>query len=231
MSSQSILTVKDMSSPERRGYSCQTSAPSAFHNVFKSQYKNSLSDDSSLSSTSKYFSDKNELFNSQTLHNPILSAESESSISRTSHPDLSDSIFSRSSTFCTSLYSSSSGRPEQYKHMSSLPFLPNPSPSLKSVQQQQQSPIFSGDGPSTEMVNLFGEDKQSDDDVKEFLNLSGGDGSDARFHDGTCGQNSLALNEKIEFHILSEQLGITITDNEESPCLNVSFYSFMLSFY
>jgi hypothetical protein len=29
---------------------------------------------------------------------------------------------------------------------------------------------------------------------------------------------------------LSEQLGVTITDNEESPCLNVSFYSFMLIF-
>jgi hypothetical protein len=114
--------------------------------------------------------------------------------------------------------------------MSSLPFLPHPSPSPKSMQQQQQSPIFSGDGTSIEMVELFGEDRQSDDDVKEFLNLSGGDGSDASFHGGTCAQNSLALNEKMEFQILSEQLGVTITDNEESPCLNVSFYSFMLIF-
>lgn len=73
------------------------------------------------------------------------------------------------------------------------------------------------------MVVGFGEDEQSDDEVKDFLNLSGGDASDASFHGGSCAKNSSALSEQMEFQILSEQLGITITDNEESPRLEVSF--------
>lgn len=73
------------------------------------------------------------------------------------------------------------------------------------------------------MVAGIGEDEQSDDEVKDFLNLSGGDASDASFHGGTCAKNSLGLSEQMEFQILSEQLGISITDNEESPRLDVSF--------
>ncbi|KAJ3698658.1 hypothetical protein LUZ61_002363 [Rhynchospora tenuis] len=219
MSSQSILTVKDISSPERRSHSCQTSAPSPFHNLFKSQYKTSLSDDNSLSSTNKSSSTKTEHLSSKTLHKPI-SVEPESPISHVSHPSFSDPIFSRSSTFCTSLYSSSSASPEPCKHMSNLPFLPHPSPSPKSVQPQKQSSIFSEDGTSSEMVAGFAEEEQSDDDVKDFLNLSGGDASDASFHGVTCVKNSLAMSEQMEFQILSEQLGIAITDNEESPRLD-----------
>lgn len=224
MSSQSILTVKDISSPERRSHSCQTSAPSFFHNIFKSKYKTSLSDDGSLSLTSKSFSNKDELLSAKSPHKPLMSTESERPISHVSNPNFSDAVFSRCSTFCTSLYSSSSTSLEPCKHMSSLPFLPHPSPSPKSVQRQQQSSIFSGDGTSSEMVDVFGEDEQCDDDVKDFLNLSGGD---TDVHGGTCAQNSLALNEQMDFQILSEQLGISFTDNEESPCLDVSFYSFI----
>ncbi|KAJ4754733.1 Myb family transcription factor APL [Rhynchospora pubera] len=216
MNSQSILTVKDISSPDRRSHSCQTSAPSPFHNLFKSQYKTSLSDDNSLSSPNKPSSTKTENPSSKTQDKPIL-AERESPISHVSHPSFSDPIFSRSSTFCTSLYSSSSTSPEPCKYMSNLPFLPHPSPSPKSLQPQQKSSIFSEDGTSSEMV---AEEEQSDDDVKDFLNLNGGDASDASFHGGNCAKNSLAMSEQMEFQILSEQLGIAITDNEESPRLD-----------
>ncbi|KAF3325607.1 Protein PHR1-LIKE 1 [Carex littledalei] len=223
MSSQSILTVKDISSPERRSHSCQTSAPPSFHNLFKSQHKTSLSDNKSLSSTSESSSDKTKLFSFKTLHKPIMLTDPESPISHASHPNFSDPIFSRSSTFCTSLYSSTSTSPEPCTHMSSLPFLPHPSPSPKPEQRQQQPLIFNGDGTSSEMVVGFGEDEQSDDEVKDFLNLSGGDASDASFHGGSCGKNNSTLSEQMEFQILSEQLGIAITDNEESPHLD-DFY-------
>ncbi|OQU84339.1 hypothetical protein SORBI_3004G036500 [Sorghum bicolor] len=83
---------------------------------------------------------------------------------------------SSSSTFCTSMYSSSSTNSKSCRQADALPFLPHPP---KSEHQQ----------------------------------TSGG----GSFHGES---NGMAFREQMEFQFLSEQLGIAITDNEESPRLD-----------
>ena len=65
--------------------------------------------------------------------------------------------------------------------------------------------------------NVHGEAEQPDD-IKDFLNLSG-DASEGSFHGEN---NAFAFAEQMEFQILSEELGIAITDNDESRQLDVS---------
>lgn len=99
--------------------------------------------------------------------------------------------------------------------MGALPFLPHPPKYEQQVlpgQSSTSSLQLSGD-----TGNVHDEAEQTDD-IKDFLNLSG-DASDGSFH----GENqAFAFAEQMEFQFLSEQLGIAITDNEESPQLDVS---------
>jgi len=123
---------------------------------------------------------------------------------------------SSSSTFCTSMYSSSSTNSKSCRQADALPFLPHPP---KSEHQQT-----SGGQSSSSSSLLFGTDLNNGGqseaepaaDLKDFLNLSG-DASGGSFHGES---NGMAFREQMEFQFLSEQLGIAITDNEESPRLD-----------
>ncbi|KAF7083448.1 hypothetical protein CFC21_087240 [Triticum aestivum] len=129
--------------------------------------------------------------------------------SRVSYADLSDPNSSSSSTFCTSMYSSSSTKPSGFS------FLPHPS---KCEQQQvsaakslSSSLLFAADL----STGVHG-DLEHPLDLKDFLNLSG-NASDSSFR---AGGNAMDFSEQLEFQFLSEQLGIAITDNEEIPRLD-----------
>ncbi|XP_042422742.1 protein PHOSPHATE STARVATION RESPONSE 3-like [Zingiber officinale] len=72
---------------------------------------------------------------------------------------------------------------------------------------QQNSAVQSSNSP----LLFSGEDEHADDMVKDFLNLS---------TDASHASDGLAHSEQIELQILSEQLGIEITDHWESPRLD-----------
>ncbi|XP_073010997.1 protein PHOSPHATE STARVATION RESPONSE 3 isoform X2 [Typha latifolia] len=231
MTSHSILMVKQSNSPETVLHSCQA-APSSIHKLLNSQADHqNLSD--GPSSTNKSSDVQTDLLPSNSLQQarPFnlkklipesgLECPPESSLecplSRISHPRNSDPIFSRSSTFCTSLYSSSSRSSGSFRQLSNLPFLPHPPKCEERISsvQPSNSPVH----PSDDINDIHYEIEHTDDLVKDFLNLSG-DASDSSFCGENCNNNSLAFTEQMELQLLSEQLGIAITDNEESPRLD-----------
>ncbi|XP_020245964.1 protein PHOSPHATE STARVATION RESPONSE 3 isoform X2 [Asparagus officinalis] len=139
-----------------------------------------------------------------------------SPLSNVPHPQCSENPFSRSSTFCTRLFLSSPSSSMTCRQLKNLPFLPHPpkSEQLVSAVQCSSSPsLFSGD-----MCDVHTEGEHSDDLMKDFLNLSG-DGSDGNFHQENH-ENSSTINEQMDLQFLSEQLGIEMADNGESPCLD-----------
>ncbi|KAM3239844.1 hypothetical protein ACQJBY_053499 [Aegilops geniculata] len=135
-------------------------------------------------------------------------------ISRVSYADLSDPNSSSSSTFCASTYSASPTNSKLCREISGLPFLPHPP---KCEQQQfsaAQSSISALLFAADHSDGGQGHDEHSHD-LKD-LNLSGS-ASDSSFRGGG---NAMDFSEQLEFQFLSEQLGIAITDNEESPRLD-----------
>lgn len=144
-------------------------------------------------------------------------------VSRVSYADLPDPISSSSSTFCASMYSSSSTNSKLCRQISGLPFLPHPpkceQQQFSAAQSSISALLFAAD-PS----NVGQGDDEHSHDLKNFLNLCG-NASDSSFHPGG---NAMAFSEQLEFQFLSEQLGIAITDNEESPRLDVSTFSSMV---
>ncbi|CAL9059464.1 protein PHOSPHATE STARVATION RESPONSE 3-like [Musa acuminata AAA Group] len=214
MSSHSLITVKQNNSPEGTKHLCHSSPLSVqFNNEQDCQKLSRSSYVETVLHNSSSFSKDLPLHTKKSSSGP----EPGSSCSYVSHPQYPEHMFSRSSTFCTSLYSSSSTSSESCQKLQNLPFLPHP-PKCKhqnSAVQSSNSPLqFSGDISATS-----GEDEHTDDLMKDFLNLSG-EVSDGSIHGENCGSSGLALNEQIELQILSEQLGIAITDNGESPHLD-----------
>ncbi|CAD5188548.1 unnamed protein product [Musa acuminata subsp. malaccensis] len=206
MSSHSLTTAKQNNNPEGTKHFHHSSLLSV---QLSNQHdcKNLLDD--RLSSTSPYRA-QTELLKSSSF-------KPGSPRSYVSHSQCSDHMFSRSSTFCTSLYSSSSAISESSRKLSSSPFLPHPPKCEKqnSAVQLSSSPLlFNGDTSARSC-----EDEHTDDLMKDFLNLSG-DASDGSTHGEIYGNNGIALSEQIELQLLSEQLGIAITDNGESPRLD-----------
>ncbi|XP_044951195.1 protein PHOSPHATE STARVATION RESPONSE 3-like isoform X1 [Hordeum vulgare subsp. vulgare] len=132
-----------------------------------------------------------------------------------SYADLPGPISSSSSTFCASMYSSSSTNSKLYRQISGPPFLPHPpkcdQQQFSAVQSSVSALLFASD-PSN---GGQGHDEHSHD-LKDFLNLCGNP-SDSSFHRGG---SAMAFSEQLEFQFLSEQLGITLTDNEECPRLD-----------
>ncbi|KAF8083267.1 hypothetical protein N665_0786s0012 [Sinapis alba] len=121
--------------------------------------------------------------------------------------------FSRSSTFCTNLYVSSSSISEAHKHLgNSLPFLPDPSAS--GVESARSPSIFSED-----LSNPFDGDN-SVSLVKDFFNLSGDACSAKGFHDLDCSNDSYCLSDQMELQFLSDELELAITDRSETPRLD-----------
>ncbi|WOL08531.1 hypothetical protein Cni_G17284 [Canna indica] len=222
MSSHSLITTKQHNSPEGTNHSCHTTSLLVH---FNSRHHCENPVDEGLSSTSPAPSIRAELINSCSLKKDLAPClkksspeiETASPLSYVSCPQHTDDTFSRSSTFCTSLYSSSSTSLESCGKLSNLPFLPHPQKCEKqclAVQSSNSSLLFSGDiGVAT------GEDEHTDDLMKDFLNL-GGDASDGSIHVENYGSNGFVLNDQIELQLLSEQLGIDITDNGESPRLD-----------
>uniref|UniRef100_A0A1J3G9Z0 Protein PHR1-LIKE 1 n=1 Tax=Noccaea caerulescens TaxID=107243 RepID=A0A1J3G9Z0_NOCCA len=130
----------------------------------------------------------------------------------------SQGTFSRSSTFCTNLYVSSSSSSEAQKHLgNSLPFLPDPSAcshSASKVESARSPSIFSED---------FGHPFDGDSSgslVKDFLNLSGEACSDGGFLDIDCSNDSYCLSDQMELQFLSDELELAITDRAETPRLD-----------
>ncbi|XP_072953089.1 protein PHOSPHATE STARVATION RESPONSE 3 isoform X2 [Typha angustifolia] len=223
MTSHSILMVKQSNSPETVLHSCQA-APSSIHKLLNSQADHqNLSDDPS--STNKSSDVQTDLLPSNSLQQDrpfnlkklIPESGLERPLSGIPHPHNSDPIFSRSSTFCTSLYSSSSRSSGSFRQLSNLPFLPHPPKCEEQISsvQPSNSPVHLSD----DINDIHYEIEHTDDLVKDFLNLSG-DASDSSFRGENCNNNSLAFTEQMELQLLSEQLGIAITDNEESPRLD-----------
>ncbi|CAN7010730.1 hypothetical protein IGI04_011824 [Brassica rapa subsp. trilocularis] len=124
--------------------------------------------------------------------------------------------FSRSSTFCTNLYISSSSTSESQKHLgNTLPFLPDPSTNSQppsAVESARSPSIFSED-----MSNPFDGDNTL---VKDFFNLSGDACSDRAFHDLDCSNDSYCLSDQMELQFLSDELELAITDRSETPRLD-----------
>ncbi|WVZ78616.1 hypothetical protein U9M48_026299 [Paspalum notatum var. saurae] len=222
MSSQSVVVAgKQITAPDQTVHAC-TSSHTSVHKLFDSKLDHRGLIDDTISSTSQSSNIKIELIRSSSLSRSLSvnsqkispSSDPESPLSHVSHPKFSDPVLSNSSTFCTSLFSSSSiTNKDPCRQMGNLPFLPHPpkcEPQVSTGQSSSSSLLLSGD-----TGNAVDEAEQSDD-LKGFLNLSG-DVSDGSFHGEN---NALAFDEQMEFQFLSEQLGIAITDNEESPHLD-----------
>jgi len=220
MSSQSVATGEQIIAPDQIVHAC-TSTQTSVHKLFDAKLDHGFLIDDTLSSTSQSSNIKTELIRTSSLsrslsvnlHKRSPESDPESPLSHVSHPKFSDPILSNSSTFCTSLFSSSSKNTDPCRQMGTLPFLPHPPKCEQQVsagQSLSSSLLLSGD-----TGNALDEAGQSDD-LKDFLNLSG-DASDGSFHGEN---NTLSFDEQMEFQFLSEQLGIAITDNEESPHLD-----------
>lgn len=135
-----------------------------------------------------------------------------------SQAELPDRISpSNASTFCTSMYSSLSSAAadssKSCRQAGALPFLPHPP---KREQQSSSSPLV-----CTDLSNGGQDEAEAEHpaELKDFLNLSG----EASWRGGFHGESSgvaFRFGEQVEFQFLSEQLGIAITDHDESPRLD-----------
>ncbi|CAN6277526.1 unnamed protein product [Urochloa humidicola] len=227
MNTQSIVSVKQFTGPHRVAQTCPAPHPSS-HNLFgaKSGHCGSARDPQSSWAAAQPSSIKTEMVGSLSLTKILpfdlekCSPESnpDSVVSRVSQTELSDPISSSSSTFCTSMFSSFQTNTESCRQKGALPFLPHP----PKCEQQQISAAQSSSSSSSSL--LFGadlsngghDDAEHSGDLKDILNLSG-DVSEGSFHGES---NAMAFSEQMEFQLLSEQLGIAITNNEESPRLD-----------
>uniref|UniRef100_A0A1D1XI38 Myb family transcription factor APL n=1 Tax=Anthurium amnicola TaxID=1678845 RepID=A0A1D1XI38_9ARAE len=140
-------------------------------------------------------------------------SEPSKSFSCTSHPQ--DRKFSRSSTFCTSQFSSSSIISEA-PFISKLPFfpqLPKIEKPVTSVHASSSPLVVSGD------VSILDNESDYSDVMMDFPSLSQ-DVSEGSFHGENYANNCTPFNEQLELQVLSEELGIVITCSEESPHLD-----------
>ena len=222
---------KQFAGPNRMAQTCTTPQPSA-HSLFsaKSDHCGSAYDPQSSCASAQSSSVKSEMIGSLSLtkilpldlHKRSPESNPERSASRASQTQLSDPVSSSSSsTFHTSMFSSFRTSSESCRQKGALPFLPHP-PKCEQQQQQQISAQQSSSSSSllfgADLSNGGHDDVEHSGDLKDFLNLSG-DVSEGSFHGES---NAMAFSEQMEFQFLSEQLGMAITNNEESPRLDVS---------
>ncbi|KAJ6794921.1 protein PHOSPHATE STARVATION RESPONSE 3 isoform X1 [Iris pallida] len=216
MNSQSVITVKQSKSPDGARSSHQAS-PSSIHTLFSSQsdckklfinspYQPKLCPRSSSSLQDGLFCNEGKLYPDSDIR---------SSLSHVSSHQYSEPKFSRSSTFCTRLYLSSSTNSMTCRQLSNLPFLPHPPKSepLTSTGLSSNSLLSSGD------VRSMHSEGEHSDDLVDFLNMSG-DASDGSLHGDSYNHNNTAYKEQIDLQMLSEQLGRAIADNGESTHLD-----------
>uniref|UniRef100_A0A0E0JVC5 HTH myb-type domain-containing protein n=1 Tax=Oryza punctata TaxID=4537 RepID=A0A0E0JVC5_ORYPU len=210
MSTQSVIAVKQFSGSDKMAHTCTAPRPSAhILSNANSDLCGSTNSSTSLPCSIQSSNIKTELISSSSLPKILpfnAGSNPENSHSRMSQHEFSDPILSSSSFFCTSLYTSSSMNSGSCRKNSDLLFLPHPS----KFEQQQNS---AGQSSSSFLSNSGHVDDEHTDDVKDFLNLS----SDGSFNGKS---SAMAYDEQMEFQFLSEQLGIAITNNEESPRLD-----------
>ncbi|XP_010534781.1 PREDICTED: myb family transcription factor PHL6-like [Tarenaya hassleriana] len=159
---------------------------------------------------------------------PFIRSQSPDSASHDHHPWMkhgSKSTFSRSSSFCTNLYLSSSSSSETRKHLgnSLLPFLPNPSTynqTASAVESAKSPAIFSEDIVTVTPPYNGGGSSSSGSLAKDFFNLPKDTCSDGGFHDLGCPNDSFSLSEQMELQFLSDELELAITDRAETPSLD-----------
>ncbi|MCL7050394.1 hypothetical protein MKW94_028233 [Papaver nudicaule] len=144
--------------------------------------------------------------------------EPDSSMSYDSLPQYPKNTFSRSSTFCTSLYLSSSTSSEAHRHLGNLPFLPHPMKTEKPV-----SDVHSTKSPSEQTLDLNSQfDDEHSEYLMDFLNTAG-EASDGSFHGVNYAADSLTFNEQLDLQFLSDELDMAITDNGENPRVDEIF--------
>lgn len=227
MSSRSLITIKQHNPPKGTKHACHASPISVQLN---SQHDCEEPIGGNLSSTSPSCIQIEPLKSSTFLKDLSLSLkrsspvpEPESPLSHVSVPEFSEPILSRSSTFCASMHSSSVISSESCSKQNNFPF-----PHHMKCEQQNSS-VQSSNSPLLlweDIIVANNEDEHTDDLVEDFLNLSG-DASEGIIRGENYGNSGLAFSEQMEFQILSEQLGIAITDNGESPGLDVSVFEFL----
>ncbi|KAG6495932.1 protein PHOSPHATE STARVATION RESPONSE 3-like isoform X1 [Zingiber officinale] len=220
MSSRSLIMIKQNNPPKGRKHACHASPISVQLNSQHDCEERIGGNVSSMSSciqteplkSSSFLKD---LSLSLKRSSPV--PEPESPLSHVSVTEFSEPIFSRSSTFCASMYSSSVNSSEPCSKQNNFPFLPHHmkcEQQNSSVQSSNSPLLFCGD-----IIVENNEDEHTDDLVEDFLNLSS-DASEGIISGENYGNSVLAVSEQMEFQILSEQLGIAITDNGESPALD-----------
>ncbi|KAF8389517.1 hypothetical protein HHK36_026212 [Tetracentron sinense] len=215
MNRHCIISVKQSESPEVVTQTYCT-APSPIHSFMNAESKgrNFLDGDCSSACPSLYI--QTESFNSPNLlrASPFQPQKLTSNpMSSASHLQSPKSMFSRSSTFCSSLYMSSSTSSETHRQLGNLPFLPHPltcNQPISAVYSSKSPLLLSGD------LSNRCDEECSEDRMKYFLNFPG-DALDGSFHGVNYVSDGLTLTEQLELQFLSEELDIAITDNGENP--------------
>lgn len=144
------------------------------------------------------------------------SESEEGSLSYGSQPQYSDNSLTNSPTLDASLSSSPTRVSDPCGKLSNSHFLPR----LVKCKQQNTA-VQSSNSSMLSSGNASGKGEHTDDSTMDFIYLCG-DASNYSIHGENYFCNDIAFTEQMELQILSEQLGIAIIDNGESPCLNVS---------
>ncbi|KAG6532984.1 protein PHOSPHATE STARVATION RESPONSE 3-like isoform X1 [Zingiber officinale] len=217
MSSHNLVAVKANDSPEAAKRSFHASS-SVVQFPKQNDHHKRLGKSSSVASTS---CTSTVLLNSSDILDyvpmPLKSnqeSESEGTLSCGSQPQYSDNSFTNSPTLHASLISSPTRISDSCGKLSNSHFLPQfveCKPQNTAVQSSNSSMLSSG--------NASGKGEHTDDLTMDFAYLCG-DASDGSIHGENYFFNDFAFTEQMELQILSEQLGIAITDNGESHCLN-----------
>ncbi|KAF8400144.1 hypothetical protein HHK36_013440 [Tetracentron sinense] len=224
MNHNCIISVKQSESPEGVTQT-YCNAPSPIHYLMNAEAKGKLDCESlsacpSLCIQTESLSSPS-LLRASSFHLQKLrtTPEQNSSSSYSSHLQYPKSMFSRSSTFCTSLYLSSSTCSETHQQFGNLPFLPHPptcNQPISDVHSSKSPLLLSGD------LSNHCEDDRSEYLLKDFLSLPG-DASEGDFHGMNYVSDSLTLTEQLELRILSGELDIAITDNGENPSVDAIY--------
>ncbi|OVA19340.1 SANT/Myb domain [Macleaya cordata] len=221
MNRHSVITLNQSESPKgvTQGY---CTVPSPIIDVFSDTKEKKSASHVEFSSASHSLYVQTESVSSSKIHQsfPFKSSkflspnlEPDRPMSFNSHVQYPKNTFSRSSTFCTSLYLSSSTSSETNRQLGNLlPFLPHPPKCNQPI-----SDVHSTKSPSQltgDLSNQYADEHS--EYLMDFFNMSG-DASDGSFHGVNYASDSLTFNEQLELQILSEQLDIAITDSGENP--------------
>ncbi|KAG9450154.1 hypothetical protein H6P81_010119 [Aristolochia fimbriata] len=216
MNSQTVI-LKQNKSAEEIGHACCGSASTIHDSTSTGPSEGKLIDDKFACSS--ICTETRPLCAASHLHGSFFKPKALNALTKqeipnafVAHPLSPEPKFCRSSTFCASLYSSSSVSSGSHQQLSRLPFLPHPTKRDQIIAKPESPLILHGDD------QPYSGDTQSDN-LMDFLDFTG-DATNDNFHSENYGSNNFALSEDMELQMLSEELDIAITDNGESPGLD-----------